>query len=387
MRLCLIIFAAMGASLHAWAGGLSTTGGGSGVICFADKATADKYRGGDGTLKTILADAKSVQSLEGYEAQKLDVGSLMSPQGDWLSLLEKAHRNVRLTSPVFAFALSQSANLSEFASWKPAQRIAFIDDAHALIKLEDRCLRIMIARRTAQLSHKPNGPPTDFPKIKVEFIQDLFDRLDSLNKALLVFHEQLYILGAAIGHENSDAVRTFTRFFFYKDPFLGADPVRSYDAVFSLRQGLVQWFGDYPLFFISDVKSLSVLENRAVSAWSRHLSFIELLKKIRAIKKRCLDQGPFSDEGCAHIALASDSELTDEEAFLEVAYFSLDIALNEMNSEFLFHPYMDSEMLDLGDHALNLACDLIPRRLKRTSVAQKALKYCDHQGKRSKLIW
>lgn len=375
-----------------FAGGLSTSGGGSGVACFSSEKKAQFYQSlmakGEDLPEVFYKDVKSLVTLETWE-RELNAGEeVIKPRKTWQLTLEHFHRNIYYISPLFLFRLKQFADIAQVSSWTSLKKIDLLEDATPRKPLTAKCLRVQIAKRySEQKSEIGTGPVENFVTAKIEFNERLFAMLSVLDQAILVLHEQLYLVGGTIGHINSDLIRRFVNLFVidYKIDPLVLGHFYSSKQVFSIRWKLVSAFGDYPVYFVKEKLPEEIMQKskQAFSPQSRFYSFLEMLLRLREKVKECREynkehaESPIAD--CLENSVQGvwkENNLTNEQAFAFVTFFGIDRGLG-MNSEYLFDPSLKVMSPKDAEASLFVFCNEIQFELKPLiPFYQQAIEYC-----------
>jgi hypothetical protein len=300
---------------------------------------------------------------------------------DWRVILAQAKANLRMVSPVIARRMEQLSEWMEFSEWSSADFLPIVNDAHANQPLTEIDVPIQFAVRLSLGNNlAKQGPSRSKIRIKVIFNQKLFNLLDPIDQAILIFHEQLYALGQAVGLQDSDEIRPLVSIFFsnYFEDLRsrsnnGLKPV---GLIPFFKDKLTRYFGDYAIFF----SDLDVPDRGLAYSADRHFSvFVELINDLRKYMSECRGLG-FSKDVCAEksmFRLSMDPNLSEEKAFLFMTYFFLEKNLNAINSELI----MDAELsLDEYKKALDFACLTLKEhavQIEPSILAIKlALNYC-----------
>ncbi|MBX9768316.1 MAG: hypothetical protein K2X47_13665 [Bdellovibrionales bacterium] len=249
------------------------------------------------------------------------------------TILKKITKNIEPEIPLFAGRLKLVQENFPISKWIPSDRIPMVDDSTPQNPIPKNCVRVQIANRFTK------SIPERLPETQIFYDQQLFQFLTVLDKALLVNHEHLYLIGKEGGHQNSDQIRKINAFLFSDDVFQ-RDPYSQLSTrALRLRQIIGYPFGDYMRFFLNEPE----YRGHAVPGMSqsRYLSLISLMKKMRKAMEICMS-APKADQGLCQKQtvenLALQATLNPEEAFLFIARFHLDQRAWDFNSELLTVP-------------------------------------------------
>jgi len=379
-------------------GGWGSSGGGGGVACFQraeDAAAAEKFIT-DGVALTSELKSKitSVVTLDFWEWQvkwkKNDNFELMdtSKDDDFNNIVLRAKENMSFIAPLFIYRLNQIGSSVKPSNWIQKDVISRIYDSKPKEALPENCRLVqLVARYTKQGKYKKaealnNGKK---PTVKIEVDQDLFSRLDPLNKAILVLHEEMYLLGQIIGYSSSDNVRPIVMKFFSK--ILEAKVINT-PLDDGMRVQLVSLFGDYVMFFGKDEPISGV----SGSQESRFRSFYKMMKRIRSNITSCYTkQGVTSDskseealqiiKTCKDQAMYpsnNESWFDDEMSFIFISYYFISISLKLSNGELILAPLKSEAFRKASEsNALNSCQWIEENQIRFQTLQQKATRYCE----------
>lgn len=373
-------------------GGLSGSGGGSGVICFPTLTLAeqaDTYLKQNKILPETLLNQGTLQILEAWEMAQTDQEiQPLQDQQTWQQYLNAVKSNVRYRFPIFMHRLELATELLDLNHWQDiekaqGQSLSLLEDANPIVKLPDPCRRVQIVIRDSRGDNaKGSGPTVHKPEIKIKYIKRYFDHLPATDQAILFFHEQLYVLGKAIGHENSDHIRGFVRIFFstaFNQPHNDRlDLYREqWDA--RIKYDLVIYFGDYLKWFNEDNP---VADAERFSAQHHFYVYLEFMKKRHQEMRQCLEL-KYSSRHCMFKVMDpvwNMAELTEEEAFMFIAAHPIELML-KYNTDRIMDPHADNAKLFVK--TMNHYCTDVPRELSikvpqmtNTIAYGKFLSYC-----------
>jgi len=374
--------------MTAWAGGFSGVGGGGGVAQAKTAEDTALLRSALERRKALPEDLLSrlkIRTLEHWEMEKKGVKPFAIPKdATWETVLEMAKENIRAVSPMLLQRLNMAEEWMSFADWQEFQGMGRLHDASTKFELDSNETPIQLALRFSEGNNGPgDGPARGRLRLKVVFNKPVFDRMDPVDQAMLVLHELFYALAQATGHQNSDQIRPHVRVFFSEQLVklrrLSENGLYPVEPIPMIRKKLIETFGDYPLFFSSaDLNS----RGEAKSA-DRHRSvFVEVLTKLRETMRSCRESG-LEGPVCAEKAFRAfgeksmQGELSDEQAFMFVAYFALEMRMNSFNAESLSDAQRSPQELA---EALKVACAQIDQIEAITdeskSLFRAALRYC-----------
>ncbi|MFZ3229830.1 MAG: hypothetical protein WA160_06470 [Pseudobdellovibrio sp.] len=372
-------------------GGWGSSGGGGGVACFDSVARAnqaDEYIDANIAIpKNLKKHIATLVTLDYWEWQQKQSFKLIVPSSEnYEKIISEVKSSMAFTAPLFIYRLLQVSQLIETSSWIGKESIQRIYDANPTENLTDNCRLVqLVARYTKDKYNKGDGPSSHLPIVKIEVDNDLFMQLDPLNKAILVLHEQMYLLGQILGYTTSDNIRPLVMNFFSEN-FL-AKPT-DISLSFEMRRRLVYYFGDYLMFFGDDQKVTGPIGSQE----SRFESFYSMLKTIREKIDACnynyqknskTKQDKKSLPLCKDISMnPSENEkwLSEEMSFLFISYYIMDITNRSINAELVMAPFASLDFIQNANAQVNYTCTWIYQygpSLRFTEMAQKAKRYCD----------
>ncbi len=368
-------------SFETLAGGKwGSTGGGSGVACFSkeDYATqADSYiNNGKSIPQNLRKEIKELSTLDYWEWEQTKPHQLFTPKAtDYKGIMKEVDERVSQHAPIYIFRLRQAAHLVDMQDWSNKTDIPRVNDAKAIKEIPKNCRLVqLVVRHHRDEAIQPGyGPTGKIPEVKIEFDQDLFALLNPLNQAILLFHEQMYLLGHTIGHNNSDDIRFMVMRLFEKDLSRTA---KMEGKNFNLRIALNAVFGDYILYF-SDVK----IEAKPFTQESRFNSFMEMIQRMRQDIIDCEKTG-IDLRRCKDIAMNPEQIqkwFTDEMAFIFDTNYVLDDAIGFMNAEIILAPIKEKGFVDYANKTMREVCKALPKLKKKMPFPEntsRAIKYC-----------
>jgi hypothetical protein len=371
-------------SSSAFAGGWSGSGSGTGVACFAtaaDAVHADQWLSRNKTLPVEILDKAKLQILERWEMTTLNQEVWEPAKGVlWQQHLEDMKSVLRADLPLFMLRLDQAADWIHFNSWQDMDEIQVLDDVEPIAQLPPECRKIQLVVRYSNGNNSKGEGPTENPiELKVVFLKRYFDRLPESDKAMLMLHEQLYVLGQAIGHPSSDIIRTFVRIFSDKSMSRmkgQAGHILLNDGLFEIKEQLIHYFGDYIQFFVDhqNVEAGSAFQSR-----HQFVTFLSMERRLRERMEACIGSGK-DRMGCLKSTMdpsVLQSELTPEEAFVYFVFYGLERSLHKFNADQVMDPSnRDPKNFML---AMRAACEII-NGYQGDFIAQKLIRdahdYC-----------
>lgn len=367
-------------------GGWGSSGGGSGVACFTNPTTAEQAQVYIAQGLPLPLDLKKqiqqLETLDYWEWKQAKPFALFQPKSqDFQEIVQEMYKHASLAAPIFIYRLQQTSQVIELTNWSGKTSLPRIDDATPTHNLPESCKLIQLAARyTNETYVKGEGPSVRRPLVKVDFDQDLFAMLDPLNQAILVVHEQMYLLGQATGHDTSNEIRPLVLRLFQE----------KLDHQ-SLRWDLVWFFGDYILYFAEDFK----VEAAPGTQESRFNSFYEMLRRTRAQTRSCVERKKLQlssqlpaekniNKFCKDEAMdprENQKWFTDEMAFLFVSYYYLDGTQKFFNAELLLAPLKDFQFLNHSQANLEATCKAMGMMAKNrgpilNELAVQGVRYC-----------
>lgn len=279
-------------------------------------------------------------------------------------IFQSVLNNLNALIPLFKLRVEMVERLAPLNSWIASSQIPQIDDSTPSRSLDDApsCVLIQLAdRRTQSTDGK-------LPKTEIIYDQEIFEKyLSEVDKALLIMHEYLYLIGKEGNHKNSDTIRKINVFFFSTDMFNFAENLKYLsNRALAMRQIVSYPFGDYIRFF----KKEDILQKENLSIQdSRYNSTITLMDKARKSQSECLkkenyDKKSKADQNklisfCQRESIENNpdlwSSLTDEEAFIYLARFHFD-QTSEINGAALGVPFQGTG-LEVNSEALSIPGD------------------------------
>jgi hypothetical protein len=309
--------------------------GGDGVACFADEAGAlQADRAGDRWPKALREKIVSVSALEHWEHRTKSFARWQGLSRD--EILARMKARFEKYSPIFHSRLKLVESHIHVQQWKDQANLPDITDStpsEAVAKADPKCRLVQLAVRHTR------SIPGKLPEAWVEVDQFLFEKkMSALSQAVLVLHEQMYLLGREIGHKNSDFLRGVVADLFSDElaAALESMPKPSLSAHL-LQLHLGSAYGDYYNFFLEDPATFLPVTPPGYHPYSRYRSFGTLLKRLRDRKGSCLDENDYDNqseerkrelqETCSFYSVNPDlikGLLTEEEAFLFLSRWLLD---------------------------------------------------------------
>ncbi len=278
--------------------------------------------------------------------------------------------------------------LIQVNSWNKSQQLEVINDAYPSRDVKEanpNCRLIQLAVRYIQAS-----PLEKIPPVKVSFDSRLWEKLDATNQAILVLHEEIYLISKQSGHKDSRYTRALVKKLMNKVVWSISDP--DYLAM-KVQNEINFGFGDY----IHVLYNSSPLPKNPApfSPESRYRSFRTMIQKVRAAMEVCPDS-PRQDFLKCHAENLKDYisgklELTNEEAFLLYYRWAITYQHSDLpNSEIVSVYWPDPEFKKIAEDAMVKACDYIIVKAMMSfelegHTLQKSKAYCRDAGYKIKL--
>ncbi len=384
--------------------------GGGGVACFESEAAAleaDVALAKSGALNDSLrAKIKTVVTLEMWEnAKDWNFAALHSKSRD--EILKHVRGLLAEHSPIFHSRLEMVENRIAYRTWEANAALPRVEDAQPKFAVKETDSKCRVVQLAVRYTKSKKG---FLPEARVDVDQWLFEnRLDALNQAMLILHEEIYLMGRELVHKNSDALRRTVAILFSDElaettQKLVAREQAAKDAGVQLVDPNIpshlintqvnSILGDYYLYFNLDPMDKPAVVPSAPGQYSRHLAFGRMLVKSRDRKAKCLNDEKYDEknaeeqakifEKCSFIALNPASLtplLDDEEAFVFTSRWVLDRMRVTKNSEHLvvWNRKNPAAISDVQKTELENACVGIPtlklpmfRRL-----LEKSARYCE----------
>lgn len=367
-------------------GGLSGSGGGGGVICFSsidDAKESDQWLAQNKQLPKHILDKGRLHVLEAWEMTETKQAVWQAQDGaTWQQHLEKVKTAIRDRFPVFMYRLDQTADWTHFGDWDDVQDLPLLDDAKPMVPMSENCRRVQLVIRYSEGNNEAgDGPVSVGPRIKISFVKEYFDRLSVTDQAILMFHEQLYVLGQSVGHRSSDFIRAIVRLFFSDSMnFTPSDDqlmLRSPGEQL-IREYLIRFLGDYVVYFHESNKYVP----GPIFSSERHFYvYLQLMLKQRQLIRRCIEDAEkknMASNQCLPSVMRKlelSDELTKEEAFVMAAVYIMEPHAH-FNSDQVLDP-AGRNPVRYG-HAMRMVCARIKSDGNDSfSLIKKAVAYCD----------
>lgn len=355
-------------------------------------ATGGREGSGGGGIACYDSNQRllSVQTLEFFEYYPPLTPVLEGTSAD--EILADLQKFFEKYSPIFASRLKMVSKHINLKTWEKFKALPKIEDATPIKAIPKNCKFVQLAVRYT------TSKPGVLPEAEVQFNQDLFKRLSPFNQALLIFHEQLYLIGKETGHKRSDTLRKTIAFLASKELRDRAQEMPFNQAAYYVQGLLVDIFGDYYRFFIEDPTDRPKYIPQGYNQWSRYVSFGKFLMGARDRKNQCLayknydklpqDQQAKVQDECSFLSLHPDylpQVTTDEEAFLFMSRWVLGRAGAIQNSEmFVVWDWERPETLtDEQASELGRACDFLRKSdyVHFRKMVAKSIDYCNAIGR------
>lgn len=315
-------------------GGWTSSGGGGTVLCYGDEETlanaveeietvgllsdesidaatrvvtheyAERWRDGV-VLESEMAFFEAVQkALTENNGQLTNADIEESKQAflkkSWQEIVQLIDDKVYAHSPVFWDRLWLLRRTMPRKNWIPAKLTPVKDfeikppvsNQHpAARELGKSCLHWPAVIRKFDFR-----PGVEKP-ITLYFEPRIWERLGPLNRALLVYHEEIYAMMQFLGIHTADRPRSVVRRFFSWRYWLNLQNKYSDQAIRAraFQADLGPDFGDYYKFFANQVNPVAALGPRATPA-SWYTSYFLATNNFNDLLKSCLEQAERSSE-------------------------------------------------------------------------------------------
>lgn len=385
MKLALLTVTLIATASTAFAkDGWGSSGGGSGVACFVTegqaKEASETLESGKPLTPTMLKNIKSLVTLDYWEWQKSGKYSLMAFKAtEFKAMVQETEYTLTNLTPLFVYRMQQAGEIIDYPKWEADRNLSRVFDAKPRFEIPKTCVQVQLIERLSNNNNKfGQGPLEKFPEVLLKYNPDFFALLNPLNKAILVVHEKMYLIGQSAGINTSDRIRSMVMIIFSKmirepKPELGMQGPLEQD----IRFYLFHLFGGYVTYFAEEQKVQGAFGTQA----SRFNTFYALEKSLSKQVGECLAQSK-PEKTCkdgAIFATMQDPQLDDESAFVFVAHHIYDVSLRELNAEFLLTPLKDPSYVSRSSRTLLNVCALIgeadPTPLS-APVFKKAASYC-----------
>jgi hypothetical protein len=370
--------------------------GGGGVACFGneeDAAAAEKLAAEGRDLGELKSRIRRLVTLDYWDFN----GELtFEPAGKSAeALLEEVGALFELHTPIFHERYQLLKNNVRYETWEAKSALPLITDRTPRKPLTDpKCRLVQLAVRHSR------STPGSFPELRLEVDEELSEKLDPLNLAMLILHERLYVLGklTPIQHPTSDDIRFVVTYLFSKEIRTAiAKETKPSWAALPVQRVLNRMFGDYYEFFLNDPYNQLASPPPGITPYSRSQSFGTLVTKMRNRKARCMEEGHYlekspeerRDLGEACLAEAVEdldlqSTFTEEEAFLFLSYwtFGAQGTVNNPENLAVWNREKPAEVSLRQEGDLMRACLQVVQanRIFVPNVYAKALTYCERLG-------
>lgn len=370
---------------YAGGGGWSSSGGGSGIACFSSAQQAqlaeEFIRRGQLISDELLADSR-INVLERWELEASGQVIADFKKASAEEIFEQTLRNVEFSFPLFGQRLRQVAALIPLATWldlseTASKKLERIKDVTPFRPIPENCRLIQIVARFSNGNNlSGEGPTIRAPELRVVFSRKYFDRLPSLDQAMLLVHEDLYLLGQAVGHPSSDMIRGFNRIFFlhsWQNSRFRMEPFLIDPTTYELKLNLIRFFGDYIGYFSEDHPPEP---GQAYTSQHHFHAFFRLNQRLRAKMGECRATGLNSDTCKERIMnpLVLAGKLSPEEAFVYFADFGLEQSVGGFNADYVMNPNIEDPAVFAA--AMEYACSKMENFFKPEIGTASALSYC-----------
>ncbi len=309
--------------------------GGDGVACFVDRRDAEATDKLVGVWpEDLRRKVESVTALEFFEHPELKYQDWKGKRRE--EILATMNDRFLKYSPIFHNRISLAAAKIRLVDWKPNSNLPDITDSKPkpeIMAKHPNCRIVQMAVRHSL------SIPKKLPEVWVEVDQYLFEnKMDALNQAILVLHEQMYLLGREIGHKSSDYLRQVVADLF-SDEFAALLAGQKFPSLGArlLQTVIGTAYGDYYNFFLEDPATFLAVTPPGRHPYSRYRSFGTLLSLLRTRKGDCLERNDYDhqnearrielQEQCSFFAVNPallPTLIDEEESFLFLARWLLD---------------------------------------------------------------
>lgn len=366
-------------------GGLSGSGGGGGVICFTkleDALESDKWLTKNLQLPKAMLDKGRLQVLETWEMDNTNQPIWTAESGTtWEEHLEKVKNAIRDRFPLFMYRVDQTADWIKYTSWEDVPNLQVLDDAEPMVPIPETCRRVQLVLRFSEGNNSVGqGPVSEAPRIRIVFVKEYFSRLSPTDQAVLMFHEQLYILAQAVGHNSSDVIRGFIRLFFAnsinytasRESLIFRSPSEK-----MIRSYLITFLGDYIVYFH---KSSSLNPGTVFSAQRHFYVYLQMMLHLREKVVKCLATAKklgASDSECMPDTMRKfevSEDVKNEDAFIFFVVHGLEDRMS-FNGDQIMDP--TGRNPDLFELSMKTMCSAISKNGNmKFSMVKKSMDYC-----------
>lgn len=373
-------------------GDWSTKGNGTGILCYKDNsqlAEVDKFLASNLLIPTKILQKGILRILESWEQEQNYLTPIKTRSNEnWKSIYDRAGVNIRNLIPIFMQKVDHSAKWTDFALWLEADQqdaiVETVEQVTPKFPIPKNCRLIPVVTRyskrlTKSDSHHPQGDLV----VKVVFYKEYFNALSSLDQAMLVFHEQIHVLGQELGHPNSDQIRNLISLLFSEE--FGLIQKSIPDSMFLTEDLLyiknlsIFIFGDYIHFFN---------ENRMpkmgeVHTPERHYSaFFKLNSQVQELVAKCQKEMNKEKIECMDIYLSPlwiSENTTDDDLknYMYWVHYYLEQTLAFFNADYVMNTNLSPK--DFKTYVLE-SCQIlnfVKDDLKDPTQMAGALRYCE----------
>jgi hypothetical protein len=201
--------------------------GGSGVVCFEDQRTAKKAIRWGYLRDKYYSKIKNIYVLDYYEHKGDNFFPLNSPNETSEQYLERIlFTYIYPLAPYFTTQLLEAINAITQEQWINNNKLKFLPDLARENAYEEpprpipsNCARVQLVIRYSK--HRVCKKPYLFMDVNSKLLEKINElntpEIATINKAFLILHEALYLIGSEIGHGSSYYIRSFTNQLLSKD--------------------------------------------------------------------------------------------------------------------------------------------------------------------------
>ncbi|MCB0406738.1 MAG: hypothetical protein KDD34_00965 [Bdellovibrionales bacterium] len=376
-------------------GDWSTKGNGTGILCFPSEneaKLADPYLKEGNLIPNKILDKGQLRMLESWELEQLD-GLKVWEDGqskNWQEYYASVTKVYKKFFPLFMQKIEYAADWAKFSEWMDTNVTALplekVEEVNPSTSVPNSCRLVPIVTRyqksvdgKKQISEKEFVIPQTDIIVKVVFYPSYFNRLSISDQAILVFHEQIYVLAKAFGHKSSDEIRFLLRYFFSNDVKIlleNSSPIFLNKELFSFKEYLVKLLGDYVQYF---ALSAPPKVEKGKLAQKHYSTFYFLNTKYRDLVGQCREAG--KDSNLCRDEILSPEKITpslnEEESFLYWTRYLLENSMKVFNSDLVMNPEASKQEFNA---AMSVACIMLEDAqylLREPNLMEKALQYCD----------
>ena len=379
--LAAILISSLLLTIPAFAGDWESSGG-DGVACWKTLSEAAKARRELTEQKHLSLESKkaisSLETLDYWEyKEKTGLISLEKYNIPRSEVLRQVDEFLFESVPLFARRLRLAADKIKLKDWADEPHLVDVKDSVPIRKIGRRCLLIQLVERRS----KEN--PGRLPKVSVSVDRWLFEnKLSPMNQAVLEVHERIYIIGRALGYQNSNRIRNLVMKIVTAVFKFEARKSRPIGLAAQISRVIHFDFGEYIRIFAKEAPPVDIADS-PYSPYSRFVSFASVLEASKKQVGRCLKQSEKpSYKWCKDQVIAfqfAANDLSEEQSFMFYAWYVLYLRAHQINAERLMdwlfaRPLAnDSKDKELLAKACFLSNDFMA---KSPLLEQKVKSYC-----------